>query len=320
MTDFNGILTPSIFDKIKLQKTLGQDLYSPEIEYELQRNVIYKGKVSVTNGTFEYSFVVPKDISLNYGKGKISYYGYTEERDAGGYDTSIIIGGIDPNGISDAIGPEITLFMNDENFVSGGQTDFEPILLAKIFDENGVNTVGNGIGHDITAILDGNSSEPFILNDFYVADLDSYQSGEIRFQFNGLTPGRHSLEFKVWDVNNNSSKSTIEFVVVDNENLTLQNVLNYPNPFTSSTEFMFEHSFACNELEVQIQIFTVSGRLVQTLNEIIPTQGFRVNQIFWDGTDKYGDQLAKGVYIYRVKVKDTSGQTAEKTEKLVILK
>jgi hypothetical protein len=320
LSDFNGILTPSIFDKIKLQKTLGQDLYSPEIEYELQRNVIYKGKVSVTNGAFEYSFVVPKDISLNYGKGKISYYGFTQERDAGGYDTSIIIGGIDPNGISDAIGPEITLFMNDENFVSGGQTDFEPILLAKIFDENGVNTVGNGIGHDITAILDGNSSEPFILNDFYVADLDSYQSGEIRFQFDGLSPGRHSLEFKVWDVNNNSSKSTIEFVVVDDENLTLQNVLNYPNPFTSSTEFMFEHSFACNELEVQIQIFTVSGRLVQTLNEIIPTQGFRVNQIFWDGTDNYGDQLAKGVYIYRVKVKDTSGQTAEKTEKLVILK
>lgn len=320
VTGLNGVLTPSIFDKIKLQTTLGQDLYSPEIEYELQRNVIYKGKVSMTNGAFEFSFVIPKDIALNYGKGKISYYGYADQIDAGGYDTSFVIGGIDPNGISDNIGPEITLFMNDENFVSGGQTDFEPILLAKIFDENGVNTVGNGIGHDITAILDGNSSEPFILNDFYVADLDSYQSGELRFQFDGLTPGRHTLEFKIWDVNNNSSKSIIEFVVVDNENLSLQNVLNYPNPFTSSTEFMFEHSFACNELEVQIQIFTVSGKLVQTLNDVIQTQGFRVNQIFWDGKDVFGDQLAKGVYIYRVKVKDVNGQTAEKTEKLVILK
>ena len=204
ISGLNGILTPSIFDKIKLQTTLGQDLYSPEIEYELQRNVIYKGKVSITNGTFEFSFVVPKDISLNYGNGKISYYGFSGHIDAGGYDTSVVIGGIDPNGISDAVGPEITLFINDENFVDGGQTDFEPILLAKIFDENGVNTVGNGIGHDITAILDGNSSEPFILNDFYVADLDSYQSGEIRFQFDDLTPGPHSLELKVWDVNNNS--------------------------------------------------------------------------------------------------------------------
>ena len=320
VTGLNGVLTPSIFDKIKLQKTLGQDIFSPEIEYELQRNVIYKGKVSISNGAFEFSFVIPKDIALNFGKGKISYYGYANQVDAGGYDTSFVIGGIDQNGISDNEGPEISLFLNDENFVTGGQTDFEPILLAKIFDENGVNTVGNGIGHDITAILDGNSSEPFILNDFYVADLDSYQSGELRFQFDGLTPGPHTLEFKIWDVNNNSSKSMIEFVVVDDQNLSLQNVLNYPNPFTTSTEFMFEHSFACNELEVQIQIFTVSGKLVQTINEYIPTQGFRVNQIFWDGTDNYGDQLAKGVYIYRVKVKDANGQTAEKTEKLVILK
>ena len=320
VTGLNGVLTPSIFDKIKLQKTLGQDIFSPEIEYELQRNVIYKGKVSILNGAFEFSFVIPKDIALNFGKGKISYYGYANQVDAGGYDTSFVIGGIDQNGISDNEGPEISLFLNDENFVTGGQTDFEPILLAKIFDENGVNTVGNGIGHDITAILDGNSSEPFILNDFYVADLDSYQSGELRFQFDGLTPGPHTLEFKIWDVNNNSSKSMIEFVVVDDQNLSLQNVLNYPNPFTTSTEFMFEHSFACNELEVQIQIFTVSGKLVQTINEYIPTQGFRVNQIFWDGTDNYGDQLAKGVYIYRVKVKDANGQTAEKTEKLVILK
>lgn len=320
VTGLNGVLIPSIFDKIKLQKTLGQDLLSPEIEYELQRNVIYKGKVSITNGAFEFSYVVPKDISLNYGKGKISYYGFADQIDAGGYDTSFVIGGIDPNGISDAVGPEINLFMNDENFISGGQTDYEPILLAKIFDENGINTVGNGIGHDITAILDGNSSEPFILNDFYVADLDSYQSGELRFQFDGLTPGPHSLEFKVWDVNNNSSKRVIDFIVVDSENIELQNVLNYPNPFTTSTEFMFEHSFACNELEVQVQIFTISGKLVQTLNETVQTQGFRVSQIYWNGTDNFGDQLAKGVYIYRLKVKDQNGQLAEKTEKLVILK
>ena len=204
MSDINGILTPSVFDKIKVQKTLGQDFNSPEIEYELQRNVIYKGKVSIVNGQFDFSFVVPKDIALNYGKGKLSYYGYEQNVDAGGYDTSFVIGGIDPNGISDDEGPQVSLFMNDEDFVSGGQTDLRPVLLAKIFDENGINTVGNGIGHDVTAILDGNSSDPYVLNDYYVADLDSYQSGEIRFQFDELAKGLHTLEFKVWDVNNNS--------------------------------------------------------------------------------------------------------------------
>ena len=320
MSDVNGILTPSILDKVKLQNTLGQDMNSPEIEYELQRNVIYKGKVSIVNGSFDFSFVVPKDIALNYGSGKLSYYGYGNQIDAGGYDTSFVIGGIDPNGISDDEGPQISLYMNDENFVTGGQTDLRPVLLAKIFDENGINTVGNGIGHDITAILDGNSSEPFILNDYYVSDLDSYQSGEIRFQFEELEKGLHTLEFKVWDVNNNSSKVTIEFVVVDESDLSLMNVYNYPNPFTSSTEFMFEHPFSCNQLDLQIQIYTVSGKLVKSINETINTEGFRVNNIFWNGKDSFGDQLAKGVYIYRVVVNDINGSSAEKTEKLVILR
>jgi len=320
MSDVNGVLTPSVFDKIKVQKTLGQDFNSPEIEYELQRNVIYKGKVSIVNGQFDFSFVVPKDIALNYGKGKLSYYGYEQNVDAGGYDTSFVIGGIDPNGISDDEGPQISLFMNDENFVSGGQTDLRPVLLAKIFDENGINTVGNGIGHDITAVLDGNSSEPYVLNDYYVADLDSYQSGEIRFQFDELSKGLHNLEFKVWDVNNNSSKVTIEFVVVDEGNLSLMNVYNYPNPFTTSTEFMFEHPYSCNQLDIQIQIYTVSGKLVKNINETLSTAGFRVNNIFWDGKDTFGDQLAKGVYIYRIIAKDINGSSAEKTEKLVILR
>ena len=320
MSNVNGILTPSVLDKVKILNTLGQDPNSPEIQYELQRNLIYKGKVSIVNGYFDFSFVVPKDIALNYGLGKLGYYGYGNEIDAGGYDTSFVIGGIDPNGISDEEGPEVNLFMNDENFVSGGQTDLRPVLLAKIFDENGINTVGNGIGHDITAILDGNTSEPIILNDYYVADLDSYQSGEIRFQFDELEKGRHTLEFKVWDVNNNSSMVAIEFVVVDESNLTLMNVYNYPNPFTTSTEFMFEHPFSCNQLDVQIQIYSVSGKLVKSINETINTEGFRVNNIFWDGKDTFGDQLAKGVYIYRVVVSDINGASAEKTEKLVILR
>jgi hypothetical protein len=320
MSEVNGILTPSVFDKIKMQQTLGQDIESPEISYELQRNVIYKGKVSIVNGEFDFSFVVPKDISLQYGSGKLSYYGYGNQIDAGGYDTSVVIGGIDPNGISDDQGPDISLFMNDESFVTGGQTDMSPVLVAKIFDENGINTVGNGIGHDITAILDGNSSEPFILNDYYVSDLDSYQSGEIRFQFDDLEKGLHSIEFKVWDVNNNSSKVSIDFIVVDEGNIQLMNVYNYPNPFTTATEFMFEHPFSCNQLDVQIQIFTISGKLVHTINRSINSEGFRVNNIFWDGKDSFGDQLAKGVYIYRILVKDVNGTSVEKTEKLVILK
>ena len=157
-------------------------------------------------------------------------------------------------------------------------------MLAKIFDENETNTVGNGIGHDITAILDGNTSEPIILNDYYVADLDSYQS--VKFDFidelekEGIPP-----EFKVWDVNNNSSMVAIEFVVVDESNLTLMNVYNYPNPFTTSTEFMFEHPFHVISWTFKFRFTLYPVVLVKSINESINTEGFRVNNIFWDGKD-----------------------------------
>lgn len=318
--NFNGVLIPSIFDKVKTMKTLGQDPESPEMEYDLQRNIVYKGKSSITNGYFDFSFVVPKDIALNIGKGKISYYAFNDLSDAYGYDTNFRIGGINPNGITDNEGPQLELFLNDESFVSGGITDETPVLILKAFDENGINTVGNGIGHDITAIIDDKTAEPIILNEYYASELDSYQAGEIRYQLSALEPGEHNLSVKVWDVNNNSSSVRIEFNVQEKKAPQLDKVYNFPNPFSTRTEFMFEHNQSCSFLDAQIQVYTISGKLVKTISKTIDTKGFRVDGIDWDGMDEFGDPLAKGVYIYRLKIKNDLGETAEKTEKLVILR
>jgi hypothetical protein len=320
ITNFNGTLSPSVFDKPKTQNTLGQDSNSPELPFVVQRNIVYKGKSTVSNGYFEFSFVVPKDINLSIGNGKISYYAENGDYDAAGSDTLFKIGGIDPNGVNDQVGPEISLYLNDNNFVNGGITDETPILIAELFDENGINTVGNGIGHDLTAMIDANSADPIVLNDYYVADMDSYQAGTVRYTLPKLSTGKHTLTLKVWDVNNNSSEETVEFVVQEKEDITLAHVLNYPNPFTTYTEFFFEHNQVCSEMEVQVQIMSVSGKLVKTINQTVNTQGFRSAGIPWDGKDDFGDQLAKGVYLYWIKVKTPEGEMAEKLEKLVLLK
>jgi hypothetical protein len=322
MSGFNGVLYPSVFDKPKDRLTLSNDgpVESPEYLFETQNNKVYNGKASITNGKFEFTFIVPKDIDYAIDYGKISYYAENGTMDAFGYDTSFHIGGIDPNGLNDTEGPSIDLFINDESFVDGGITDETPILFARLFDENGINTVGNGIGHDLIGVIDGETGDPIVLNDFYTADLDSYQSGEIRYNFAALDPGVHTLTVKVWDVNNNSSEATIEFVVQEQVNMALDHVLNYPNPFTTSTEFYFEHNQVCSQLEAQIRIFTISGRLVKTINETVNTEGFRSEGIQWNGRDDFGDQLAKGVYVYNVIVTTPDGLQAEKTEKLVILK
>jgi hypothetical protein len=212
------------------------------------------------------------------------------------------------------------LYLNDTLFVSGGISDTRPILLARLRDENGINTVGNGIGHDLTAVIDNDSQQPIILNEYYETDLDTYKSGEVRYQLPELSEGNHTLSLKAWDVHNNSSNANIEFVVADNSSIALDHVLNYPNPFTTYTEFMFEHNQVCTALDVRVQIFTVSGKLVKTIEQQVLQEGYRSQPIPWDGTDDFGDRIGKGVYVYRLEVRNEEGQLAEHYEKLVILK
>ena len=320
LTDFQGVLEPTVLDKVKYQNTLSQDPGSPVISFGTQKNAIYRGKATVKNGYFNFSFIVPKDIDYSFGNGKISYYSDNDTFDANGQDTRFIVGGIDTNGIVDNEGPDVVLFLNDESFVDGGLTNEKPSLIVHLYDASGINTVGNGIGHDITLVIDGETSNPIVLNDYYSANIDSYQEGEIIYDFDELSEGSHNLVFKVWDVNNNSSETRLEFIVQKTEELSLKHVLNYPNPFTTSTDFYFEHNQVCSDLDVMVQVFTVSGRLVKTIIENVSTTGFRSQGIGWDGLDEYGDQLAKGVYIYKLTVKSDGGKTADKIEKLVLLR
>lgn len=319
LTNFNGVISPVVFDKSKQVSSLNND-GNGVFNFNLQTSKLFKGKVSVVNGDFTYTFVVPKDISYNYGQGKLSYYAENQVEDANGYYSDFYIGGTAGDYEADDVGPEIELYMNDENFVFGGITDDSPVLLANVSDLHGINTVGNGIGHDIVAVLDENTDESFILNDFFEADLNSYQKGKIAFPLSDLKEGRHSLKLKVWDVYNNSSEATIEFVVVDSRDIKLERVYNYPNPFTTYTEFWFEHNQPGKQLYAQVQVFTVSGKLVTTLEQNILNEGFRSTSITWDGLDQYGDRIGRGVYVYRLKVRTENFSVAEKYQKLVILR
>ncbi len=319
LSNYNGIIYPTVFDKPKQIVTLSNDGGAP-FSFNLQTSKLFKGKVSVVNGDFSYTFVVPKDISYNFGQGKLSYYAENQVEDANGYYTDFYIGGTADSYETDNTGPELELFMNDENFVFGGITDENPILLANISDIHGINMVGNGIGHDIIAVLDDKTEESFILNDYYEADLNSYQNGKVYFPFTDLAEGRHKLTLKVWDVYNNSSEATIEFIVVKSKDITLERVYNYPNPFTTHTEFWFEHNQPGKQMFAQVQIFSVSGKLVKTLEKHILNEGFRSTSITWDGLDQYGDRIGRGVYVYRLKVRTENYSVAEKYEKLVILR
>jgi hypothetical protein len=320
-TNFNGVVIPTVYDKAVTYYTLGNDDSSPVMPFNLQKNVVFRGPATVVNGLFTFSFVVPQDIQFNFGNGKISYYARNGVNidDAHGNNKNIIIGGFSKNPISDNTGPEIKLYMNNQQFVTGGMTDENPTFLAFVEDEIGINTVGTGIGHDITAIIDGNSSQPIILNDYYKADQDNFRKGSISYPFSDLEPGPHTITFKVWDVANNSSTASLDFVVVKAEELSLSHVLNYPNPFTTHTEFYYEYNQPGVPVDVDINIFTISGKLVKSLNANQVSNGFRSEPIVWNGLDDFGDRIGRGIYMYRLRVKTPDGKSAEKIEKLVIL-
>ena len=320
LPSFNGIIYPTVYDKSQSMQTLNNS-NKGAVSYGLQNNILYKGKASVTNGLFSFEFIVPKDINYQYGNGKISYYAHNSDQDAAGFFENFTIGGTDPNGSNDNTGPEIRLFMNDSSFIYGGLTNESPKIFALVSDESGINTAGSNIGHDIVAMLDKQSNQSLILNTFYEADLDSYKKGTITYPLSNLAEGEHQLSLKVWDVNNNSSEKNTLFVVSSSAEMALSHVLNYPNPFTTHTEFWFEHNQASATLQVQIQIFSISGHLVKTINTTIDgSERYKPNPIPWDGKDDFGDAIGRGVYVYRLKVQSDGGHYAEKTEKLVILK
>lgn len=209
--------------------------------------------------------------------------------------------------------------MNDSNFVFGGLTNQNPSLYAIVFDSNGINTSASSIGHNITAVLDNNTANTYDLTNYYQPSLNSYQKGTITFPLNSLSNGTHTLSLRVWNVYDNTSVATTEFSVEPQSNLQLQHVLNYPDPFTTHTQFYFEINEVCDQMDVQIQIFTVSGKLVRNILTTVKTNSFHSDPIDWDGRDDYGDRIARGVYIYHIRVRTSTGQTASAYQKLVIL-
>lgn len=317
--DFNGVLYPVIYDKSEELSTRGNDFESSPEPFSLQNNILFKGKTEVENGSFSFSFIVPMDISYQFGKGKISYYAADTLNDATGYFNDFIIGGVDENANNDFTGPEIELFLNDTLFINGSAVNVSPVLLAGLFDETGINSVGNGIGHDIVAVLNNNTSQTIILNDYFEPDMNNYKSGSIVFPMNELTIGHHTLELKAWDMLNNSSSKIIDFFVSDSIPVNISGVINYPNPFRDWTYFTFQHNQFGNDLKVEINIFNINGQLVKIIGpENVYSSGYYISPIYWDGDDDRGNKLNPGFYFYKLKVENELGSITERVRKLII--
>lgn len=314
LTDFNGTITPVVYDKSQMMRTLGNSGQTP-INYKVQNRVIYKGLASVTNGEFSFSFVIPKDISYNIGEGKILYYAENGIDDASGAFEGFRIGGSSASQVTDNKGPQVELYMDDTSFKSGGETGQNPLLIAHIFDENGINTVGSGIGHDITAVLNDDYSQIYVLNDYYKAAKNDYTRGILEFPFRNLPLGQHSLKLKVWDVANNSTEVEITFVVTGD--FYIESVANYPNPVSDYTYFSFTHNQPDATFQALIEIFDITGKRVDMLQITNTSGGKHSVPVRWD-LDERGLRLRNGIYPYRITIRSGQGQLATHSGKILV--
>lgn len=317
LTGFNGTVSSTVYDQVQAVQTLGNDISSKVTSFNQQANILYKGKTTVANGKFSFTLIVPKDINYATGTTRISLYAQDGLRDANGVHTNLFIGGTGTTVITDHTGPTITPFLNDDKFLNGGLTHENPVLLVKLYDSSGISTSGTGIGHDLTAVIDGVERNIMVLNDFYTAYQDSYQQGEILYQLPTLAEGKHSIRIKAWDVANNSSQATLAFEVVKQNRLQIAQVHNFPNPFTASTTFALEHNQPNTNMDVTICIYTPGGALVKQIHKLVNTGGTRNCQVNWAGDNQSGTKLGKGIYIYKIIV--AAGGSKTETARQLIL-
>ncbi len=316
MNDFNGTIHVNVYDKENTYTTFGNE--SQTFSFKLRDNVIFTGKMPVVNGEFDFDITLPKDINYSYGYGLMSFYANSDKTDAQGSYSNFIVGGLNQDAEPDDNGPEIVVYIDDEKFIDGSMTNENPLLIAYIKDENGINTSSAGIGHDITATLTGATNKSYSLNNYYEAPSTQYEFGTVAYKLYNLNEGEHLLTLRAWDIYNNSSTATIRFNVVKGKIINIENLVNYPNPMSDNTNFTFEHNQKDNEINIQIRIYNVVGQLVRTIEESSYGTTARINPISWDGTSDNGTKLPAGIYIYYVTVANSNNEKTSGYSKLII--
>ena len=319
--DFNGWVEISLFDKKQNVKTLANDYNSKVFSYKSQEDLLFIGKAFVKNGYFKSDIFIPKDTRKNFNFSRLSFYAIDSIMGEGtGSNENIMIGGTAKNVTEDNVGPSISLFLDDTSFVFGDNVKPSPIFIASLIDSSGINIIPNDIGKDLVLTIDERTDLNYVLNNYYIPSSTTYKKGEVIFPIDELEEGRHSLEFKAYDNQNNSSKAYTEFIIEKNPKLALKHILNYPNPFTTKTGFYFEHNQTSENLEIIIHIHTITGKIIKTLEGTYSSTSKRIGPIQWDGLDEFGDKIGKGVYVYQITAKNKKGETDKGIQKLVLLR
>lgn len=320
VSDFNGKVDITIYDKMQSIPTRDNDNVGGDprvIAYNDYPNTIFSGATDVKEGLFNYTFMVPKDIRYNFDNGRIVYYAVTadslETAEAVGHFEQFIIGGTGSTVAIDTIGPEMEIYLNSPAFRNGDKTYATPRFFANLYDENGINTAGAGIGHDLMLIIDDDPKMIYSLNEYFTAANNSYQAGQVSYLMEELANGPHSLTFRAWDLLNNSTTKSLNFIVEAGLDPSIYNVTTYPNPVQQSgvVHLIVNYDQPDELIETEIYLYNTAGQMVYSHKQDNP-DAVSIN------LPSLG--LNTGVYIYSVKIKSASSKYSTTSGKIIVTK
>jgi len=320
---FNGVVTATVRDTqeeitCKLNNTSG-DGAEVAFKYLDRTKTLYHGSDSIRNSSFELTFAVPKDINYADGQGMINLYALNTDKTirANGSCDQFIVGG-SAEAKNDSVGPSIYCYLNSPSFVDGGNVNSTPYFVAEIKDKDGINAAGSGIGHDLQLVIDGDMAKTYTLNNNFSYDFGTYTSGSTFYSIPELEEGPHRLQFRAWDIQNNSSTAVLHFNVVKGLRPQLFNIGVTNNPARTSTTFIISHDRMESNMDVVIELFDAAGRQMWRHAEsgVSATGNYTVD---WDLSVDGGRPLQTGVYLYRVKVSSEGSSYVSKTKKLIVI-
>ncbi len=319
--DFTGVLYSTLYDSavdVETRDNTGLGSHC----YTVYNKTLFTGNDSVCNGRFSISMPIPLDISYSNDFGMLNLYAVDTAfvSSAQGHFVNFKVGGTAAGFENDSIGPEIKMFLNSPSFVDGDNVSATPVLVVELYDENGINTMATGVGHDITAIVDNDPHHTYNLNSAFVPEVGDYRRGTISMPLNSLVAGEHTLTLRAWDLYNNSSSARLTFNVDPSLASASVELKVTPAPVIagSSATFVLTHDRPQKKIDVRFDVFSVQGQHVWSNSERVVCDG-NVYTLRWNGTAQGGQPLSTGVYVVRVYITEDGVETAVKAAKFVVL-
>ena len=261
------------------------------LSYTLPGATLFRGQFSFSGSSINGQIRIPEDISYSTKPAKLLLYINDNQTEARAVISTIHLAGGETT--EDIFGPQISFeTINGTKLELNDHLTENEQLIVRLSDPLGINLT-NETGHEII-ITNLNSSDASTATDKFYYDQNSITTGKINFS---IDDNIIHLNVKAWDNANNPSEKEIKLFRNEENQFKIYNAFNFPNPFNDKTQFSFE---VTKDFDLKLDVYTLGGRRIKSINKFNLPAGFNI--INWDGLDTFGQRIANGVYIYRIKV------------------